>query len=238
MKAVITGDIIHSTKMPDKYRQDLLLGLDNAMGSWKADYKFKYEIYRGDSIQCLFHQSKYALRVALMIKSYIKSAPLMFPDLFERGDGKSSKYEYERFYQYRMKTAGFMRPLFSDCKLSVGIGTIEKESTKLALSSGEAFILSGRALDDYKNKQTFGVHTKDKYAQELITESTLLDFILSKATPSQSEVVLWKLLEHTEPDIAANININQSAVNQRSNAAGWNAINTMVQRFETIYAHE
>jgi hypothetical protein len=72
----------------------------------------------------------------------------------------------------------------------------------------------------------------------LQTEMVLLDYIVSRMTALQSEVVCWKLLGYTETDIANELNINQSAVNQRSNAAGWNAINTMVQRFETIYAHE
>jgi predicted transcriptional regulator len=57
-------------------------------------------------------------------------------------------------------------------------------------------------------------------------------------TALQSEVILWKLSGYTENYIAKQLGINQSAVNQRANSAGWNAINTLVQRFEKLYTYE
>ncbi len=208
MKAVITGDIIHSTRMEDKKRVDLLESLNTAMQLWTKDYNIKYELYRGDSFQCLLLNPQYALRVALLIKTFIKS-----------------------------NTYNRSKDLLSDSRISIGIGETEDIGKKISITSGEAFILSGRALDEYKAKQTFGIFTNDNFAEELITESILLDYILSKTTTAQSEVIMWKLLGYTENEISNTLQINQSAVNQRSNAAGWYAIDSLVQRFEKIYSH-
>lgn len=208
MKAVITGDIIHSTRMEDKKRIDILESLNTSMQLWTKDYNMKYEIYRGDSFQCFLLNPLYALRVALLIKTFIKS-----------------------------NTYNRSKDLLSDSRISIGIGETEDVGKKISITSGEAFILSGRALDEYKAKQTFGIFTNDKFEDELKTESILLDYILSKTTTAQSEVIMWKLLGYTENEISDTLQINQSAVNQRSIGAGWYAIDSLVQRFEKIYSH-
>ena len=70
---------------------------------------------------------------------------------------------------------------------------------------------------------------------ELETESILLDALISRTTALQCEVINLKLLGYTEMEIARQLKIMQSAVNQRSISGNWNAIEAMVKRFEIIY---
>ena len=62
----------------------------------------------------------------------------------------------------------------------------------------------------------------------------LLDVLFKDATARQSEILYYKLLGLNEEEIAAKLNIKQSAVNQHSNAVGWKAIEATVNYFEKL----
>lgn len=222
MNAVITGDLIHFTNIPEKEKVGLLDFIERALSTWSDDFDMEYEIYRGDSFQCYLNSPHYALRLALIIKTYIKSLnPL------EEG-------------HILRPTLGKRKMLFTllgfDTRVSVGIGEKNYKNERLATSNGDAFILSGRNLDELKStKQSIGISSSDNNDGELSSAIEMLDFILSRSTALQCEVVYLKLLGYNETEIANRLDINQSAVNQRSTSAGWNAIRTFVERFEKLY---
>ncbi|MCU0423116.1 MAG: hypothetical protein MUC81_09920 [Bacteroidia bacterium] len=224
MKAVITGDIIQSTKMTASQRISLIKYLENALYNWSKDYNFQYEIYRGDSFQCLLNHPLYALRVALQVKTYI------------RGLNPNSVYKLSAEKQ-PSKVQTMIYPIWMfDIRLAIGIGEVEGKTRSLRIANGNAFLLSGRSLDSLKRiKQTLGIASNDVFQVELDTEFYLLDHIISKTTALQSEVICLKLLGYPEIEIAKMLGIAQSAVNQRSNKGGWNAIAKMVRRYESIY---
>ncbi len=225
MKAVITGDIIHSTKLTSDDKRMLINEIEAGLKQWSKDFEMKYEIFRGDSFQCLLDNVMSALRLTLIIKSYIKS---LNPS--EKG---------ETIRESGKKTSMLFPVWEFDARIAIGIGEVQFLDTSLGKSDGSAFVLSGHTLDDLKNKkQSIGIATIDNYQEELQTEIVLLDLIISRMTALQSEVVSLKLLGYNETEIANQLGVNQSAVNQRSNGAGWNAINNMVQRFENIYSNE
>lgn len=188
-----------------------------------VEYKFKSEFYRGDSFQCYLQSAEQSLRIALMIKTYIRSINPSAPHVITRTNSS-------------IKRKSVLLPLqIVDARVALGIGdaVVRKE---LAISEGVAFELSGRLLDDLKNrKQGFGIASDDLNNKELETEAILIDALLAKNTALQCEVINWKLDGFSETEIANNLNINQSAVNQRSRSGNWNAIEAMVNRFETIY---
>jgi hypothetical protein len=223
-KAVITGDIIQSTKMNALERRMLIDEVDYALITWSKDFNMNYELYRGDSFQCLLHNPQHALRVALLIKTFIKSL------------NPAEAYEVKS-KENPLKKQSMIYPLWMfDTRIAVGIGESEEESESLGKANGEAFLLSGRTLDNLKgSKQSIGIASNDTYQMELETECTLVDCIIGRNSALQCEVINLKLLEYTEIEIAKKLGIAQSAVNQRSNNGGWNAIHAMVQRYETIY---
>jgi hypothetical protein len=220
-KAVITADIIQSTKLTienrnwlnEKINESLIfLNKNPLLNIGQVDF----EKYRGDSFQCLVHNPKMALRTALLIKTYIKS-----------------------LYLSEHTVGLFTTRKSFDVRLSLALGEVEMETGELATSDGEAFRLSGRRLDDMKKeKRTFYITTNDDYKEELDTESFLLDTLLSSTTALQCEVMYWKIYGQNETWIAESLKINQSAVNQRSTGGGWQAIHKMIKRFDEMYGKQ
>lgn len=223
-KAEITGDIIASTKLSSDDREWLTKALKNTLKVWDKKYSMKSELYTGDSFQCLLNNVEDALRVSLLIKTYIRSVnPSEVYDIYNRKNPENLR--------------AIIRPqwLF-DTRVGIGIGEVDSEMASITTSNGEAFQLSGRLLDEIKgSKQSIAMQTHDQYNDELETAMVLLDNIIARTTALQCKIINLKLLGNNEMAIAKTLKIKQSAVNQRSNSAGWNAINKMVKRFEIIY---
>lgn len=217
MKAVVTGDIVNSTSMELKERTWLLTEISNFLKILDKENNTKSETFRGDSFQVLVHMPEQALKMALLIKTFIRS--------LEKHIFKTIK-----------KTQAINSTDLYDARVAIGVGEIDKLAKKLAVSSGIAFTLSGHTLDKLKGKkQAIAISTDDHFNGELETASILLDAIISKTTAAQCLVIHKKLLGITEIEIAKDLGIKQSAVNQRSIAGNWNAIDAMVKRFEKIY---
>jgi hypothetical protein len=224
--AIITGDIVHSTRMTASQRNWLFKQISLALYQWDKDFRTKSETFRGDSFQCLVKNISDSLRIVLIQKTFIRSL------------NPSDELENNKLNSITKKKVIFPSWIF-DARIAIGIGNMQLTSSRLASSGGEAFQLSGKLLDKMKGKkQTLAVATNDKFQQELELEFILLDAILAKTTALQCEVINLKLLGYTETEIAKRLNVKQSAVNQRSISGNWNAIESMIKRFEKIYSHE
>ncbi|MDQ1089103.1 MULTISPECIES: SatD family protein [unclassified Siphonobacter] len=206
--AVLTGDIVDSTKLVIPERKVLMKNLDYLFTRLEAknelQLKIPFEVFRGDSFQGLLDTPAEALRVALLIRSYLKSD----------------------FYSGQNL----------DARIGIGIGTVAYKSPKLSESDGEAFHYSGRLLDGMK-KHPNRIEIQSSWPAldaEINTGLVLLETITSKWTAAQADIMYLKLLGHTEVNISATLGITQSAVNQRSNAASWNAVDLFVKRFYTV----
>ena len=226
-KAVITADIVHSTRIDIDHKEWLYKSIENALQTTSNDFKIQSEMYRGDSFQCLIDTPKDALRIALILKTYIRS--LNPSDIIA---------EIGSVWSEKKKVALLPNWMF-DVRMAIGIGAVAMKMKNIATSDGEAFYLSGRALDEMKNgKYHFGIATVDTFKDELAMESLLLDTIIGKTSALQCEVINLKLLGYTEIEIAKKLQIQQSAVNQRSVNGNWNIINKMVEYYEKIYSNE
>ncbi len=63
MQAVLTGDIVNSTKLPPAKEKALVKLLEQELKS------YKYEFYRGDSFQVLVKEAGDSLRIALLCRT-------------------------------------------------------------------------------------------------------------------------------------------------------------------------
>ncbi len=224
IKAVITGDIIHSTRLESDVKARLFNNIDTYLKFIKKEYDIKYEMYRGDSFQCLVNNTEDALRIALLIKTFIRS---LNPSEVYTVTKKSNTQQVKDTVQ---------TTFIFDARIALGIGEVDDENKRLANSDGMAFFISGHLLDEIKNtKQHFAIDSQDDYKEEWETESILLDAIIRKTTALQCRVLNYKLRDFTETEIANELNIGQSAVNQRANSGDWTAIDAMVYRFESAY---
>jgi hypothetical protein len=120
-------------------------------------------------------------------------------------------------------------------RLSIGIGAIDFYDPKtVAHSDGEAFRLSGEALDGMKKTPyRMSVRTYDSgFSTSLEPSILLMDALIQKWTSNQAEAVRYKLQEWKEEQISEALGISQSAVSQRIKTAQWYAIEKLLTYFE------
>jgi hypothetical protein len=220
---VITGDIVASRELSIESRKTLYADLKKFMEELqKKKWVKAFEMFRGDSLQCVARNPEESLRVALMIRAFMKCyITAEHRSSLKEGKEKSSAKGYFQGKQ--------------DIRISVGIGGTDFiKAGSLAHSDGEAFHLSGEGLDGLKNT-SYRIIVKtgfDSFNEPLEPAILLLDAVIEKWTQHQAEIILFKLQDLKEEEIARKIGISQSAVSQRTKNSQWNAIEKLLQWFE------
>ena len=213
MIATISADIVSSTSLTSE--ETILL-------KQKIEYLFqviesKYPDFwgrqiKGDYLECYIPNVSDALRIALLIKAYIKS--VIFA---ERKQSKA-------FYTYGLRMA-------------IGIGDMRIVDKEHGILDGEAIYLSGRAMEDMNSLSKGTMLLKinvPQLASSLNTVCVLVDALMNSTTKRQSEVVFYKLLSMKETDIADRMGISQASVNEHSTSARWYCLENALDYFEHI----
>ncbi|MGF1543602.1 MAG: hypothetical protein ACFB00_03715 [Parvularculaceae bacterium] len=132
---------------------------------------------------------------------------------------------------------------FSDTRIGVGVGPVERISKKnLSLSTGEAFTLSGRALDAMTNT-LLAVAVDEPLAQKLGPLTPWLSVIgglsgelASSWTASQADTVA--LAAHpsapTHEVIAEKLGVSRQSVSKTLDSAHWRALESAIDAFENV----
>jgi len=202
--------------------QDLLTQLSSKFATHSR-------VVKGDYLECVCKEAGQSLRVALAIKSFVKS--LEVRQAGNRKDNNRIKL---------FKTHGI--------RLAIGYGELSIFEPEKNIIDGEAIYLSGRKVNKpsaqskervvIKNTLFFVSH-EEALNEHFDPMMGLLDVLLSKATARQSEVLYWKLLGLNEEEIATMWGVSQSVINQHSTSVGWNAIEKAVEYYnQTIKKHK
>lgn len=215
MVAILTADLIDSSQYEEDILERVLDALKEEFANIRVSYgneEVHFRIFRGDSFQGVVYSPKYALRIALQIKTAVNQIHL-------RETKKSRAYS-----------------TVADFKMAIGIGTIDFERESISESNGQAFQFSGRTLDGMKNssQNTLIKCSDEEVNSEFNTSFFLLDMLMEKWSTASAEVVFYLLKGMKEREIAKKINISQSAVNQRKRASGWEAISLLLKRYEQV----
>jgi len=209
MVAVITGDIVASSQLGKEGRKQLFNQLDVIGNDMQRHIGgIRSEIFRGDSIQILVKQPERALKAAMLMRTGLK-----------RG-----LYQHQNSY-----------PI--DIRLAIGVGEIGYEGESLGTSDGEAFQLSGRALDQMKRRESLKINTPwPEINQEMALACALSEAITGRWSAAQAEIIYAYLLQQkTQQELAKEFGISQGAVSQRMSESGYiDAIKLFIQRFEQI----
>ncbi|MDH8702225.1 hypothetical protein M2138_001585 [Dysgonomonadaceae bacterium PH5-43] len=219
-KATISADIISSTSLNVEQRWILEKGLKDLLIELSDNFTpmFYGRLIKGDYIECVLEEPKIALRVALLLKAFIKKLPI------EQANIKDKKFQDFKTYGIRV---------------AIGVGNLSIWDKEKGIIDGEAIYFSGRAVNEMtihekiKNTLTFR-SGNNNWNESFEPICELLDVIFSKMTASQSEIIYYKLLQKTEEEIKHIIGKTQSTINQHSRTAGWNAINSAVKYFEEV----
>lgn len=222
--AVISGDIVASTSLSVEGRKLI----EGAFKELIEELKEKFDTYsrtiKGDYFECVVPNPGDALRVALAVKSFIKSIPIDETPLYRTN--KRVKL---------FKAHGI--------RLAIGYGELSRFDPKEGVIDGEAIYLSGRIINEFstynkeriviKNTLFFNSHN-DFLNSQIEPVIALLDVLISKATSKQCRVLYLKLMDNKEGVIASKLKISQSVVNQHSTSIGWNAIEKAVIFFSEL----
>ena len=219
-KATISSDIVSSTSLSveqrlilEKELMKLLRILKQTFGS-KA---FFGRLIKGDYIECVLSDPQLALRVALIMKSFVKSIKI-------KVNNKTNK-KIQRFKE-------------NGIRIAVGVGELSIFNKKRGIIDGEAIYLSGRAINemtssDKKTKNTLAFRSSQENWNESFTPIfSLLDVLFAQSTQAQCEIIFYKLLNKSEKEISEILKKSQSTINQHSTAAGWFAVDRAVKYFE------
>lgn len=213
MYATISADIVSSTSLTQQDMVNLKQRLEELFSLLESKYpSFWGRQIKGDYIECLVSDVSQIFRIALILKTYIKS--------FEVTTDKGVK---------GFQTYG--------ARMAIGIGDMRIIDRENGIMDGEAIYLSGRAIESMgmPNKGTLTIKIENKdLAMPLHTVALLTDALINNATKRQAEVLYYKLLSNKETDIAEALGIKQSSVNEHSSSAKWYCIEEAISYFEQI----
>ena len=166
----------------------------------------KNEFFRGDSFQAYIKEPALALKIALQCRT---AAIGLDPE-------KS--------------------PALSDVRVSIGVGTVESPVRTLATAKGEAFLLSGRALDAMsKTEGRLVIITENKIANlALGVMSDYINSIYKQMTPKQAEVIFELLKGYSQQRVADKLNRSKSTISQHVTAGRWEEIENILNKYQEI----
>lgn len=214
MISVLSADLLSSSGYPNQLMEKVISSLNREFKVLEklSEEDSGFKIFRGDSFQGIVYDPSKALLVALQLKTAINRL-----HLHEKGINKAFKKE-------------------ADLRLAIGIGSYDFKRDSILESNGQAFQFSGRTLDDMK-KENRKLQLKtpvENINNEFDTSLILFDAIADKWSTASAEVIYYLLKGFKETEIASELGISQSAVNQRKKAAGWEAIDKLLTRYESV----
>jgi len=124
----------------------------------------------------------------------------------------------------------------NDVRVSVGIGKVLTLNENVLFSTGSAFEISGKNLDQLKSRKlNFLIQTEDILLNdELETYCFFADVIINGFTKIQSNVIFYKLQGLDQAEIAKILDISQPAVSKSLKTANWQTIERFLKRYKTL----
>ena len=215
MVATLSADIVRSTSLQTEDLIELRNRLLNLLDELEQDYRgFWARIVKGDSIECFIPEHRYALRIAVLLKLFVKMQA-----------GKCECSEMLQKYGIRF---------------SIGISRMVYENRKEDIIDGSAIYLSGRNLDTISHKaNVYSIVEVDGAPKEvnrfLDSYVAMVSNLVDSYSVKKAEVVYYKLLGYKEREISDRLRIFQSSVNTRSTNAQWGLLNTAIKDFENMF---
>lgn len=210
--AVLTGDIVGSSKLSKAQRQALPAAIKRAARETRKAFPeavpLDIEVFRGDSWQLLISDPSQSLRLGLFLRACLRSSA-------ERGRGL-------------------------DTRIAIAIGGIDfVPANKVSEGDGEAYRASGYALEDLKGGNFLTVVIVGlEQREDLKVITQLMDALVQGLTGKQARAVAGALRGWTQEKIAASWpeRISQQAITKHLAAAQWAALEAGLSYWEKLGA--
>jgi len=125
-----------------------------------------------------------------------------------------------------------------DIRAATGIGDVPGPIKKLGVASGEAFLISGRAMDELgKTNDTRLILRSADAAMNTTLEVTALfiDYIFREMTSKQAKVLLILLNGGTQLAAAKKIRKSQSTIHKHVQSAGWAELSKLLGIYQQLF---
>lgn len=214
MVATLSADIVRSTSLQTEDLIVLRNRLLNLFDELEKDYLgFWARIVKGDGIECFIPEHRYALRIAVQLKLFVK----MLADKFNCS---------EMLQKYGIR-------------FSIGMSRRVYENREQDIMDGPAIYISGRNLDAISRRaNVYSIIEVDGASEEmncfLDSYVAMVSNLVDSYSVKKAEVVYYKLLGLKEREISERLGIFQSSVNTRSTNAQWGLLNTAIKDFENM----
>ena len=209
--AAISADIVASTSLGQSQREILDTRLREFLCELRAVLgmkKFFGRLVKGDCLEFVLDEPQQALRVALMIRTFVKALEI--------------KSKNSAFNNYGARVA-------------VGIGGITALDRKRGFIDGPAIVFSGRALQEMGSRNKTGLafrSANNNWNNSMTPLFALLDTMLVKSTKQQCGILLHRLSGKTVNETSAITGTSVSNINKQLRASGWSAIESALRYFE------
>jgi hypothetical protein len=227
VSGVISADIVGSTGIGLTSKLEIIHSLDAWLRKIDKKYKCYSRITQGDLVEIVVPDISQTMRIALLIKSKVKSLSQETSISTKTGaDSAGRKYDYFKQYGVRM---------------AIDINAMDIVDRKNGIMEGAAIYNTGRKLSRQSTTNKSRIVVKEsisftasnpEWQEEFDVVFSLIDFILAKTTARQNEILNFKLLDYTDQEISETLEITQPGVNKQSNLAGWRVIQKAILHFE------
>lgn len=205
--SVITGDIIGSTLGNDSQRRKMLDVVEGSLDEIQNElvFRMQLEFFRGDAFQILIEKPEKALLVAVLLRAAL-----------------SDNTPKDNLYMW-------------DARMAIGVGGVKYRTDSLAKSNGDAFVYSGRTLDEMGNERlaikTHWVPMNDEFA----VSTPFADDLISQWTRVQANVIYdYLLYDVTQGQIARKKGMSPQNVSKVLKAGRIELIINYIKRFEKL----
>lgn len=212
MIATISADIVRSTSLETADLLKLRRGLQGFIDDLEKDIPgFWARIVRGDSLECVVPDYRVSLRIAILLKLFVKM--------------RVAEFDCSQMLQRY------------GIRFSIAAGELKYADKDEDIIDGPSIYLSGRNLDEISRKggrmAIFEVDGEPRSLSSILDSYVaLVSDLVDSYSAKQSAVIFYKLLGFKEVEISERLGIYQSSVNVRATNAQWSLLNRAIMDFE------
>ena len=213
MIATISADIVRSTSLPKEDRTALCNNLRGVIAYLeKTCPGFRGRIVRGDGMECLVTEYRQVLRMAMLIKLFVKVqvAGMACHDLLRQ----------------------------HGIRFSIGMGEDDGAGSREDVMDSPVLSLSDRNLEKMSGTNLYTAFEMD-HAPQFVNHMlgsyvAMLGNFVDLYSAQQSELVFYKLQGRNEEEIGERIGMTPSSVTSQLQGTQWGLLRTALKDFEII----
>jgi DNA-binding CsgD family transcriptional regulator len=192
--AVLTGDIVNFTQLPDKERLKLISETESLLKSW-VNQPNEAEVFRGDSFQLIIGDITTAIKKGIQLICWFK----------KHSDEKNKIYLSSRI------SVGIGAIAYK------GKSVLDSDGEAFHLSGRNFDKMTDNEVLSIKT-------ANDSINEQIAIILTFANIVIDQLTAAQAEVIYMAIDNYTQTRMAEELGIKQGAVNSRLKLANWKTI--------------